>query len=79
MKLVILKCTLKVNRKKFIFLESTGHGVAAIGLTTKNFPTNKQPGFNLFNSKLGWLDGSYGYHGDDGNKFHNSGSPGLRI
>jgi hypothetical protein len=26
-------------------LESTGHGVAAIGLTPKNFPTNKQPGF----------------------------------
>eukprot|EP01080_Neovahlkampfia_damariscottae_P000083 gene83-4332_t len=51
-----------------IYVEETnGNGGAAIGLALKNYPTNKQPG---------WLDGSYGYHGDDGNKFHNSSSPG---
>jgi len=40
-------------------------GVAAIGVAANGFPNNKQPG---------WITGSYGYHSDDGQKFHNIGS-----
>lgn len=40
-------------------------GMVSIGLAEKNYPNNKQPG---------WKSMSYGYHGDDGRKFHNSGA-----
>ncbi|KAL6067333.1 IgA-specific serine endopeptidase [Balamuthia mandrillaris] len=40
-------------------------GYIAIGLTDRNFPLNKQPG---------WVKQSYGYHGDDGQVYHNQGS-----
>lgn len=36
--------------------------MASIGVGFNKFPTTKQPG---------WVDQSYGYHGDDGKKFHN--------
>jgi len=40
-------------------------GMTSIGLGTKSFPLDgKQPG---------WTRDSYGYHGDDGNKFHGGG------
>lgn len=36
--------------------------MATIGLGYNKFPTNKQPG---------WVENSYGYHGDDGKKYQN--------
>ena len=43
----------------------SGEGMCSIGLATHTFPLDgKQPG---------WTGDSYGYHGDDGHKFHGSG------
>ena len=39
-------------------------GVIAVGFADLHFRLSRQPG---------WEPNSYGYHGDDGNKFHNSG------
>jgi hypothetical protein len=45
-------------------LDSGERGVIAIGFADCHFRLSRQPG---------WEPNSYGYHADDGNKFHNSG------
>ncbi len=46
-------------------LEAGERGRIGVGFSDKGFKMGKQPG---------WEPGSYGYHGDDGKKFHANGS-----
>lgn len=43
-----------------LVLDGGDQGQIGIGLAPAGYPSDSQPG---------WLQGSYGYHGDDGNKF----------
>ena len=48
-----------------VFIRDAGErGVIAVGFADFHFRLSRQPG---------WEPNSYGYHADDGNKFHNSG------
>ncbi|BDA46674.1 Ran-binding protein 10 [Coccomyxa sp. Obi] len=59
-----------VPRKRRVYyyevtvLDAGSKGLIGVGFADKNFKMGKQPG---------WEQHSYGYHGDDGKKFHASG------